>query len=945
MGLPLGSTARDLLRVTRRNPVTETAPLEVHLVPHTHWDREWYHVAPRFRQRLVALVDALLDEPNSAFLLDGQAIVLRDYLAVRPEAQNALAAALRAGAIESGPWFVLADNLIPSGEAIVRNLEAGRRVMSFLGAESPPVAYCPDTFGHPAAIPMIASGFGLSVAVVWRGAGGVRHPATDTWWWQAPDGSRVLTHHLPPDGYEFGSALPTGEAGSAERWTRLSALYAQRNRAGVALLLNGADHHARQRSLPAAVRALRHAAGGSARIQSSSLTAWAHALWDAARSLDWPVVHGELRDSYGYTWSLGGTYATRAHQKRRNARLERGLLRDVEPWLALARLHRGAAAAHVRDDAQLSMAQLPALLHRAWEDLLATHPHDTLCGCSTDAVARSMDAQQELVAEQGKELRDAALRVVLQHDAVAARDAFDFDWRRIVLRNRAPRPRGGLAIVRLEETLAHAPVGPGSTPPAVAPPVVPTPVVQTPVVPTPVAQASAPRASAVLPFSTPTLSQPLSSRLTFSRRESPQHYPDNDLVRQHRVLLWVPPVPPFGVDAWNAERWAHAAPPPPLALSVQRLANQITMANGRITLRVDTGGQEPAVVLVVDDRELRGVLAIESQRDEGDTYTPSLRGVVESLRCVGVQLVAEGPLRATVRLWWRAANASRKAGSRGRVQLTTDLIVDAMSPVLQCEVRGRNHRTDHRLQLVWRTDVEGARVWADAAFGPVPRPPIVAPPYTSETVPDTMPMQRWVMHANPMFGATMIADGLAEASATDGRLALTLLRAVGQLSRSDVPERPGHAGWPSPTPGAQSIGAFEARSALYLHGPMSDDLLSRVRDVCDDVLLPLVGETWRDLSWAGTCSGPALVGEACEMSAITVSHTDSAAIVLRVVNSTERRAWGTIRMPVAGPWSFTRCRLDETALAPETLADRDFSFEAGPREVLTLRVKRHEASG
>jgi hypothetical protein len=126
---------------------------------------------------------------------------------------------------------------------------------------------------------------------------------------------------------------------------------------------------------------------------------------------------------------------------------------------------------------------------------------------------------------------------------------------------------------------------------------------------------------------------------------------------------------------------------------------------------------------------------------------------------------------------------------------------------------------------------------------------------------------------------------------------------------------------------------------------MSDDLLSRVRDVCDDVLLPLVGETWRDLSWTGTCSGPALVGEACEMSAITVSHTDSAAIVLRVVNSTERRAWGTIRMPVAGPWSFTRCRLDETALAPETLADRDFSFEAGPREVLTLRVKRNEASG
>ena len=139
-------------------------------------------------------------------------------------------------------------------------------------------------------------------------------------------------------------------------------------------------------------------------------------------------------------------------------------------------------------------------------------------------------------------------------------------------------------------------------------------------------------------------------------------------------------------------------------------ADHITVANGRLTLRVDTAGDEPSVVLVVDDRELRGVLAIESQTDEGDSYTPSLRGSVEQLRCVGVQVVVRGPLRATVRLWWRTAHHTRRTGPRGPVQLTTDLVVDAMSPVVQCDVRGRNRRTDHRLQLVWRTDVRGGRV-------------------------------------------------------------------------------------------------------------------------------------------------------------------------------------------------------------------------------------------
>ncbi|NUO39894.1 MAG: hypothetical protein HOQ31_14965, partial [Gemmatimonadaceae bacterium] len=82
------------------------------VVAHTHWDREWYHTAERFRARLVALIDELLDEPPPAgesFLLDGQAVLLDDYLSVRPERAAELSALLRDGRIEAGPWYVLAD--------------------------------------------------------------------------------------------------------------------------------------------------------------------------------------------------------------------------------------------------------------------------------------------------------------------------------------------------------------------------------------------------------------------------------------------------------------------------------------------------------------------------------------------------------------------------------------------------------------------------------------------------------------------------------------------------------------------------------------------------------------------------------------------------------------------------------------------------------------------
>ena len=59
-------------------------------VSHTHWDREWYEPFQLFRIRLIRCIDVLMDilESNSAyehFMLDGQTIVLEDYLQVRPD--------------------------------------------------------------------------------------------------------------------------------------------------------------------------------------------------------------------------------------------------------------------------------------------------------------------------------------------------------------------------------------------------------------------------------------------------------------------------------------------------------------------------------------------------------------------------------------------------------------------------------------------------------------------------------------------------------------------------------------------------------------------------------------------------------------------------------------------------------------------------------------------
>ena len=895
------------------------SPFAVHVVAHTHWDREWYHPATRFQARLVALVDALLEAPPDAaapFLLDGQTVVLSDYLDIRPERSAQVARALASGALEAGPWYVLGDTLIPSAEAIVRNLEAGKRWLRRLGAVAPRVAYCPDTFGHPAALPLIAQGFGCEVAIVWRGFGGASFPAADTCWWYGPDGARVLLYHLPPDGYEFGSALPTDLSEATTRWRHVAATLRARNRTGTALLMSGADHHAAPPSLSLGIQRLEAAArDDGARVIRSGLSRAAGALVQAAHTMDTketalPDVHGELRDSYGYAWTLPGTLGTRAHLKRANARLERTLLRDVEPWIALAWLHGVSAVHAVAADGSLTLAQLPVLAQHTWETLLRTHPHDTLCGCSVDAVASDMRARQRRVAASAVELRDASLACALSHDRVLARARAVSTAPLTVVRNRTARAREGIVELHLLETLGDVRVGPGRAGVSVP---------------------GAPDTHAAPAFGEGPM-QIIAQRTKHVRRESPQHYPDDDLVREHHVVAWVPSVPAFGVRVVGPADHSTAFVPAPV--TVNESSDRIELDNGILQIIATPNG----LSLAHGMRRLPDVLGLETRIDAGDSYTPSLRGAPESLRLDTVRVGARGPLRASLHLgWvWRTANE--------RIRVWTEIILDADATHVRCDVRGSNRRRDHRLQLVWRTDVSAMLVMADAAFGPVVRTPLqaVEDALPFEVPPRTMPLHRWLTVCDDARGVTLVSDGLAEGEAGDGRLAVTLVRSIGELSRDTLPERPGHAGWPSPIPAAQCRGRFAARVGLHVHGPWNAATQQAVEDTADALLLPLVGESWRDLAgMPRELAGPTLDGDGLVASAVHV-HDGGAALVLRAANMLPQKARGQWTLPRVSPWQSRRVRLDGTPQGEWIATVGTIAFEAGPREVVTIEVRRSD---
>ena len=875
---------------------------DVYVVSHTHWDREWYLPEERFRQRLVVLIDELLDHTSASgesFLLDGQAVLLDDYLDVRPERAAELSVLLRDGRVEAGPWYVLADELIPSGEALVRNLLAGRATLRRLRATPPAVLYCPDSFGHPAALPLLAREFGCDTVVLWRGYGGARWPAGDTVRWRSPSGHEVLLHHLPPDGYEFGGTLPTAPDVATARWAQVASVLGPRAVTGIALLLNGADHHARQRHQREALAALA-AAAAPIRVRSSSLGDAMSAIVASAGVMELPVVRGELRDSYGYCWSLQGTLASRAMQKRRNALVEHMLVRDVEPWLAL-----------LPADADGGQR---ALLRTAWRTLLLAHPHDTLCGTSIDEVAHAMDERMRSAEVQGRGLRDDALLAHLGHDRERARAIGSAAWRPTVLvRNPSPRARGGVAHLSLTATLADVAVGPGSA----------------------ARQSAARRAP---PWRVDGVPLQLLDRVDgIELTESPRAYPDADRVVRVTALGWVDHIAGYGV----ASRAQHGGTRGALRRVSSGVRNAVradglTLDNGLVRVSVDEQGTVHLLDLLTG-REVDRLVTLEQTAEAGDLYTPGPRRPLPNPTVRRVRLVHRGPLRGEIAV--DVDLSATKSGRRGRCRIALQL--DADLPVVRIAIDGDNRAGDHRLRLRLASALAGATTLADAAFHPVTRQALDisdAEERTEHLVP-TAPLHRWVTRFTPGAGVTVISDGLAEyESFDDGAIAVTLLRAVGVLSRADLPERPGHAGWPADTPAAQSIGPFAARLALAMHGP--DSLVQRdaIQTLVDAVLHPIVGETLRsNLLEDVECGGLELHGAGLTFSAAAPAQREGW-IVLRCVNQRDEHVRGrwTLNRPVR---EAVRSRLDETSLDSLEVDGHSVSFDAAPLDVVTVLLR------
>ena len=485
-----------------------------HLIPHTHWDREWYLPRAAFQARLVPALDDLLerlqaDSAYRSFLLDGQTVLVADYLSARPEREAELKTLVKTGRLQVGPWYVLADELIPSGEALVRNLLLGAADAEHLGGRLD-VLYSPDAFGHPAVSPTLAREFGIRCGVVWRGLGGESGQERDLYRWRGPDGRDVLVWHLPPAGYEIGAALPAAADRLATAWAAIRPGLVERAAAKHIPVFIGADHHAAHPAVSRLRDLLAELEPRSA-FRVSRLDEFFQLVGEGVQPAP---LDGELRWSYRYAWTLQGVHATRAPLKRRATAAELCLERLAEPLAALARRAGG------RDRRPV--------LELAWRTLVRCQFHDAIAGCTSDDVARAVDGRLTSVEALAEDVVRGAVLDLVRHDPDAARERAGDPAPALVLWNPAARPRGGVVVVDVTLFGRDVPVGPPS--------------------------GRAPRqGQGYRPFG---LAGPdgrsiglqlLDRRPGHERLDAARHYPDQDEVDWVRVALRLPAVPGLGV--------------------------------------------------------------------------------------------------------------------------------------------------------------------------------------------------------------------------------------------------------------------------------------------------------------------------------------------------------------------------------------------------------------
>ncbi|MCD6510740.1 MAG: hypothetical protein J7L11_10195 [Thermoprotei archaeon] len=901
---------------------------KVLLIAHTHWDREWYLTFERFRYRLVQCIDRALgifdkDPRYHSFMLDGQTIVLEDYLEVKPYMKEVLEKRVREGKLIVGPLYVQPDEWLVSGEGLIRNLLLGIRIAKSFGRVMK-VGYLPDTFGHTIQLPQILRGFDIDTFVFSRGMGSELKSLGTPFIWRAPDGSEVLALFLL-DGYCNCERLPKDPERAIEYLSKFFKRWRPICKVPLLPGMVGCDHQFPKEWIPDVVKEAKGRQDLPFEVIQGNLEELLNEAKKYANKLG--VYSGEMLSSY-YRRTLYGCWSSRVYLKQLNFENEVLLVNYVEPLWTIAWL--------------LGNEYPKEFIWQAWRYVLQCHAHDSICGCSIDEVHKECEVRQLKARNLAWGLLAPAAPIIeiplafLWHECDRAKFAMPFLTSKLNLNF----SKNALLYLVAFNTLAWNQKAPIKLRLRFDYPVR-------------IDVRSLQLLKSVLPSAYYEHLKRIVERTgVFDLSKIKIKVRDADgRVIPHQVtrtldgafmLELVDSLPAMGYKAYAIEIGESEDTPEFVKVERNSMENEFL----KVTFYPEKGG----AFKILDKRSSSEYPLMNFFEDDGDAgdeydYSPPKENLVLSSKDVEARLeftkrgpiVAEAKVRLTMRVP-KSLKSDRSGRSNELVKLPIVMFVTLYAGIPRVDVRVliENRAEDHRLRVVFPTGMHTAKHHAETHFYVIERDNMPKEQYVP-----TYPMRTWVDVNDGEKGLCIATKGLHEYEIRRGEngseIIVTLMRCVGWLSRPAFLTRPDSTDPPMPTPEAQCKRLMEFEYSIMPH--RGEWLEARVYKTAREFIAkPLVQE---DLPHEGDLPNEfsflKVNPEEVVLTCMKKAEDDDYAVI-RLLNVSNKRVVASLEFfrSLKEAW---RANLNEEPLERLNITGRTVQIDIEPYRLETLKVR------
>lgn len=765
----------------------------LHYIPHTHWDREWHKTFEAFRVRLAYSMEIMLDTLENDndftyFMYDAQTSILDDYLTVYPENRERLKKLISDQRMFVGPWYTQPDFYLISGESLVRNLLIGSNIADDMG-HSMKTGYIPDSFGQSAQLPQILSGFDLESVLVWRGIA-CDDIDDSVFLWQSPDGSEILSIHFPL-GYGYNRYLPADKEKAVEKILNTEKELACRFKDGEIMLMGGGDHTTIQKGLPDIINyANKYFKDNdydlNIKISNPELLTASikNSLKISNRKLQ--TLHGELRNPKEQRVHFGDS-SSRMDIKYLNKNLEHKIASVIEPVSTFAFLEGGIYS--------------NGLINKSWKYLFENQAHDSICTCCTDESHDDIMNRFKYSGQINRELENMFFRYMERE-----LDLSQIKGRAVLLVNTLPYKREKFIEITVYTKEKEFSIYSSS--------------------------------GEKIPYERiSTLETDLSeTNISLAMDIASQNYILDSYSKNPKYIFWENKIiissdflPAGGYEVIDIRENESGGSNDKLIFSSEN-----HMENKYLKINIEENGS--LNIFEKESKKTFSALIYEEKGDDGDEYdysppkndkvftTENLKAEIKKLYENNFETAFEIKHTMVVP---KSLNTDRlhRNSELTELEIKSTVKLRADSKIIEVKTELNNNSCDHIIKTLCKAPFDNDFSYAGDHFSVIKRSNSISIPdnwrelnYKSKPLP-IYPMQGFTDISDGETGLAVLSKGLPEYEIYDNNtIALTLMRSVGKMGKSDLEIRPGRvSGIEFNTPDSQMIGKYEFEFAIAPH--------------------------------------------------------------------------------------------------------------------------------